>query len=275
MSAAAVSGASGAFTVETADGAVLQAFAEGQGPALLLVSGLGGTAGFWKSNAATLARSFRVIRFDQRGIAASTRGTTPCTIDQLALDCLSVLDAAGVERAVLLGHSTGGCIGQALGRIAPERLDGLILSATWLKPSRYMNALFGARRSILEENPQAYAATAVLISYPPVWLEANWGIYEAALAAAPASAEARQVVRERIDALLAFDGSAEIASLSVPALVLGARDDMIVPSFLQEELAVALPGCRKILLDSGGHFFPVSRPDAFTAKVVEWVGELK
>lgn len=274
MSAASPTGASGAFTVTTPDGAVLQAFVEGAGPALLLVSGLGGTAGFWKGTTATLARSFRVIRFDQRGIGASTRGSAPCTIDQLARDCLSVLDAAGVERAVLLGHSTGGCIGQALGRIAPERLDGLILSATWLKPSHYMGALFGARRAILAENPQAYAATAVLISYPPAWLEANWGVYEAAIAAAPVAPEARQVVRERIDALLSFDGSADIAALPMPTLVLGARDDMIVPSFLQEELAAALPGGRSILLDSGGHFFPVSRPDAFTAKVVEWIGEL-
>lgn len=274
MSGASPTGAGSAFTVTTLDGAVLQAFAEGEGPALLLVSGLGGTAGFWKSNTATLARSFRVIRFDQRGIGASTRGEAPCTIDQLALDCLSVLDAAGVERAVLLGHSTGGCMGQALGRMAPERLDGLILSATWLKPSHYMGALFGARRAILAENPQAYAATAVLISYPPAWLEANWGVYEAAIAAAPVSAGAREVVRERIDALLSFDGSADIAALPMPTLVLGARDDMIVPSFLQEELAAALPGSRKILLDSGGHFFPVSRPDAFTAKVVEWIGEL-
>ena len=81
-------------------------------------------------------------------------------------------------------------------------------------------------------------------------------------------------MRERIDALLSFDGSADIAALTMPVLVLGARDDMIVPAFLQEDLATALPGARKILLDSGGHFFPVSRPDAFTAKVVEWIGGL-
>jgi pimeloyl-ACP methyl ester carboxylesterase len=274
MSAASPTGASGAFTVTTPDGAVLQAFVAGAGPALLLVSGLGGTAGFWKATTATLARSSRVIRFDQRGIGASTRGSAPCTIDQLARDCLNVLDGAGVGRAVLLGHSTGGCIGQALGRMAPERLDGLILSATWLKPSHYMSALFGARRAILAENPQAYAATAALISYPPAWLEANWGVYEAAIAAAPVTPEARQVVRERIDALLSFDGAADIAALPMPTLVLGSRDDMIVPAFLQEELAAALPGGRSILLDSGGHFFPVSRPDAFTAKVVEWIGEL-
>ncbi|WP_245974238.1 alpha/beta fold hydrolase [Bosea caraganae] len=260
--------------VRTADGAELKASVEGSGPALLLVSGLGGTAGFWNDSAATLARSFRVIRFDQRGIGASSRGEAPCTIDLLARDCLAVLDAVGVKRAVLLGHSTGGCIGQSLARQAPERLDGLILSATWLKPSRYMTALFGTRRAILDENPQAYAATASLLAYPPAWLEANWAVHEAALAKAPSSAQARQVVRERIDALLAFDGSKHIGSLTLPALILGTRDDMIVPAFLQEELAAALHGARKTMLDTGGHFFPVSRPDAFTATVAEWIGAL-
>ncbi|AMJ63756.1 alpha/beta fold hydrolase [Bosea sp. PAMC 26642] len=264
----------GRFDVALPDGAVLRATVEGQGPALLLVSGLGGGAAFWDGNATTLSRSFRVIRFDQRGIGASTRGQAPCTIDQLAQDCLAVLDAAGAERAVLLGHSTGGCIGQSLARQAAGRLDGLILSATWLKPSRYMTGLFGTRRAILAENPQAYAATAALMAYPPAWIEANWEAYERALAQAPVTPEAQQVVRERIDALLAFDGSADVAALAMPVLILGARDDMIVPAFLQEELAAALPGSRKTMLDSGGHFFPVSRPDAFTATVAEWIGEL-
>lgn len=262
------------FTVETPDGARLAAFAEGEGRSLLLVSGLGGTAGFWMKTAATLARSFRVIRFDQRGISASSRGSAPCTIDQLAQDCLAVLDAAGAGRAALLGHSTGGCIGQSLARQAPERLDGLILSATWLRPSRYMAGLFGTRRDILDSDPRSYAATAALLSYPPDWLEANWSVFESALAAAPATQAAREVVRERIDALLAFDGSASIDALTMPALVLGARDDMIVPAFLQEELAAALPGSAKTMLDSGGHFFPASRPDAFTACVGQWLGGL-
>jgi len=273
MSAAQAS-AAGRFEVRTADGAVLKAFSEGAGQPLLLVSGLGGTAGFWTDNAATLARSFRVIRFDQRGIGGSTRGDAPCTISQLAMDCAAVLDEAGVARAVLLGHSTGGCIGQELGRFAPERLDGLILSATWLKPSRYMAGLFRTRLAILDADPAAYAATGALMAYPPTWLEANWPVFEAAAKGGPVSDEARAVVRERIGALLSFDGSAHAAALAMPVLILGARDDMIVPCFLQEELAAALRGSRKTMLDTGGHFFPVSRPDAFTATVAEWIGEL-
>lgn len=262
------------FSIFAADGATLQAFSEGRGRTLLLVSGLGGSAGFWTSIAATLARSFRVIRFDQRGIDASTRGSAACSIDELARDCLGVLDEAGVESAVVLGHSTGGCIAQSLARQAPDRIDGLILSGSWLKPSRYMAGYFGARREILASHPQAYAASSVLCAYPPAWIEANWHVFEAAQAAAPTTPQAQEVMRERMDALLSFDGSAEAATLSMPILVLGARDDMVVPAFLQEELAAALPGCSKTMLDTGGHLFPVSRPDAFTATVADWIGRL-
>lgn len=262
------------FDVRTADGATLRAFAEGRGRPLLLVTGLGGTAAFWTSIAETLARSFRVIRFDQRGIGASTRGRETCSIESLATDCIAVLDEAGLDRAVVLGHSTGGCIAQTLAHLAPERIEGLILSGSWLRPSHYMAGYFGARREIIGTNPEAYAATSVLCAYPPAWIEANWHIYEAALAAAPLTTAQQEVMRERIDALLAFDGREQAAELTVPVLVLGARDDMVVPAFLQEEIVAALPGCAKTMLDSGGHLFPVSRPDAFTATVADWIGRL-
>ena len=96
----------------------------------------------------------------------------------------------GADKAILLGHSTGGCIGQSLARQAPQRLAALVLSATWLRPSNYMSALFTTRRAVLQNDPAAYAATAALLAYPPAWLEANWPIYETALAHAPVSAEA-------------------------------------------------------------------------------------
>jgi aminoacrylate hydrolase len=274
MSADPPSAAPVSFDVATPDGAILRASAEGQGASLLLVSGLGGTAAFWEHSASILARTFRVIRFDQRGIGASTRGMAACNIDQLAQDCLAVLDAAGVERTMLLGHSTGGCIGQSIARQAPDRLDGLVLSATWLKPSHYMRALFDTRRSLLDQNSHAYASTATLLAYPPDWLEANWTVYESAISKASIGVQDRQVVRERINALLAFDGSADISSLAIPALILGARDDVIVPAFLQAELAGAIPAARMIMLDYGGHFFPISRPVEFTTAVAEWAEKL-
>jgi aminoacrylate hydrolase len=249
--------------VVTPDGASLRVLAAGSGPDLLLVSGLGGTAAFWNAATALLAARFRVIRLDQRGIGASTRGTAPCTIGQLGRDCIAVLDAVGSTRAVMLGHSTGGCIGMELARAAPERIAGLVLSATWARPNRHMQALFGARRALLDHDPQSYSAMACLMAYPPDWLEANWQAYDDALARAALSPAAIPLVRERIDALLQFDGRPHLTSLDMPCLVIGARDDLIVPGYLQEELAASLPNSTLQMLDHGGHFFPHTQEDAF------------
>ena len=61
------------------------------------------------------------------------------------------------------------------------------------------------------------------------------------------------------------------AVAALPTLVLGAADDMIVPAFLQQDLAAALPGSELILLEDGGHFFPISRTADFTACVSRWL----
>lgn len=260
------------FAVSTTDGAKLKGLSYGEGPeTVLLVSGLGGTANFWRDVAPVLADTRRVICFDQRGIGSSTRGTEEVTIDLLARDCLAVLDATNVERGIVIGHSTGGCIGQSLAKIAPSRAAGLILSASWLRPSRYMTALFKARREILAALPSTYAATAALFSHPPEWLEENWHVFDTTLAKAPVPQDAALVVRERIDALLSFDGSVDAPSLDLPTLVVGARDDAIVPYFLQEMLAAALPSAEMTVLGTGGHFFPVTRPVEFVEKITQWM----
>ena len=245
------------------DGAEIAFDVGGAGPDVVLVSGLGGAAGFWAPLVAALARRVRVIRFDQRGIGASTRGEAALTIDRLAQDCLALLDAIGADRPILVGHSTGGVIGQSLARQAPGRLGGFVPSGSWLRPNRFMTALFAARRSLLDHDPAAYAAIGAILGHDPAWLKENWASFEAIVAQPPASPEARRIVRERIDALVAFDGAAYAARLGVPTLVLGARDDMIVPSFLQQELAVAIPGARLAIAPDGGHFFPITRPDWF------------
>lgn len=258
----------------TDDGAELRFWSQGSGrKTLCLVSGLGGSGGFWKDVAPALAEHVRVISFDQRGIGGSTRGISAVTIECLARDCLSVMDAAGDEDCLLLGHSTGGCIVQACARLAPERVKGLVLSAAWMSKSRYMAALFKTRREILSMDPVAYAKSAALLSYPPDWLEQNWHVFDAAMANAPVDAWASKIVGERIDALLSFDGPPDKRVLALPALVLGSRDDMIVPFFLQEELGLAFPNARMTMFDSGGHFFPLSRRDAFIEEVSKWIAE--
>jgi aminoacrylate hydrolase len=254
-----------ASTATLKDGAELAVHVDGEGPDLLLVTGLGGTAAFWDPVVAPLAEKFRVIRFDQRGIAGSTRGTGAVDIDRLAADSFAVLDHVGSRRALLLGHSTGGVILQAMALADPSRISGLVLSGSWLRPNRYMAELFRSRAAILRIAPQEYAAMVAFLGYPADWLDANWPRYEAMLAAAPMTQAQQDVVAERIDAIMAFDRSREVGAIRLPVLVQGAEDDLIVPAFLQREQARAFPAAEVHFFRTGGHFFPVTRIEEFCA----------
>jgi len=258
-------------TVSLPDGAALRVIVDGAGPALLLISGLGGTANFWNPCVPALAKHFRVIRLDQRGIAKSTRGTASCTIDQLADDCLATLDHCGVDTAIVVGHSTGGCIAQTMALNAPQRVRACVLSATWGKPSRHRKELFTMRREMLFSNPVAYACSSVFMGHDAHWLNNNWAVLENAKTNAPVSPEAQRIVAERLDALIAFDRSDEVHTINVPKLILGARDDLIVPSFLQEELAAMLKDADIHIFEHGGHFFPVTRTELFTTRLLTWL----
>ncbi len=259
------------FSVALADGANIAAIEQGAGPAILLISGLGGTARFWDPCLPTLAAHHRIIRLDQRGIAGSTRGVAPCTIDQLAQDCFAVLDACHIESAVLVGHSTGGCIAQTMALAAPERAQALVLSGTWAQPNRYMHELFKLRRALLTSNPLEYATSAAFLSFESAWLNANWSAYESAVAGAPVSAFAQRITQERIDALLQFDRSNDIGRLRMPCLILGAHDDLMIPSFLQQALSNRIPDSSIHIFNHGGHFFPLTRSSAFLQIMINWL----
>ncbi len=252
------------------DGARIEAHSEGAGMPLLLISGLGGTAGFWQPCLRALTPHYRVLRLDQRGIAKSSRGTAACTIDQLADDCLAVLNHYEIDSALIAGHSTGGCITQSIALRYPQRLRACVMSGAWGAPSRHRRELFTIRRELLTQSPVAYASSSVFMGYDTAWLNGNWEVLESAIRNAPVTLAAQQVVMERIDALVSYDQSAALSSIQVPRLVLGARDDLIVPAFLQEQLHSLLPGSDLKLFDYGGHFFPASRTELFTSTLLEW-----
>lgn len=257
--------------VTMADGAKLACYRHGTGAPVMLVSGLGGTAAFWSTLVEKQADRWNIITLDQRGIGKSSRGQDKVTIRQLADDCLHVLDAMDVEQCIMIGHSTGGVITQDLAARHPDRIKAIVISGSWLKPHFYVEALFKQRLALLKTLPDAYQAFGVLLGYTPEWICDHWLVYEKALENGPHSVQAVDVIRERIEALLAFDGSASVKLLQMPALVLGARDDAIIPAPLQKELHRELPNSHLELLEAGGHFFPVTRLEESVAVITNFM----
>lgn len=255
------------FEVNLSDGASISCRVMGEGIPVLWVSGLSGVASFWERICPGL-EGIKSITFDQRGLCASKRGDAPVSVDRLAADAMAILDQLGLAQAHVVGHSTGGCIAMTMALAAPQRINSLIVSGSWAGPHPYLEALFGWRLKLLETDPTLYETIGSFISSTPRWLvDQPHGLRAPT---APWTAGRVAVAKERIAALLAFDRRQEIERLSLPCLVLGARDDMIIPLFLQEELARLMPTATLKVLDQGAHFFPHCQHEAFVNHARDW-----
>lgn len=244
----------------------------GEGEPLLLVSGLGGVGSYWKPNLPAFTPKYRVILHDHRGSGSSTHSRMKYSVDQMTDDLVRLMDRLRIERAHLVGQSTGGAIGQTLAITHPERVGKLVLAGTWTKADAYFLRLFEARKSLLNSaGVEAYIRALPVFLYPAWYVSAHIRVFEEREKLAIPASPPAEVIAARIDAICAFDRSAELGSIRAKTLVICARDDIITPSYFSEELARRIPGSTLKLLERGGHCASEAAQKAFEAEVLSFL----
>ncbi|WP_429453638.1 alpha/beta fold hydrolase [Paraburkholderia sp. WC7.3g] len=243
----------------------------GNGPAILLISGLGGRGSFWHRVMEILSPTYKTITFDHPGVGESKR-VGKQSIPNVVAAALDALDTLGVERATIVGHSTGSLVAQAIALEFPRRCKQLVLSGGWARPDGRFRDCFVVRKHVLmKAGSVAYGLLSDLLAYPNAW-------YNSAIARPhqPAFNEPHPadvaIVADRIDMLLHYSRIDELHQLDLRTLVIGARDDMVVPIEHSRELASLIPGSLLIEMD-GGHFFPRVEPEQYARYLLEFVGE--
>jgi pimeloyl-ACP methyl ester carboxylesterase len=120
------------MSVQTADhdGIQLAYGVRGEGEPLLMIHGLGYDRFGWGPLPDLLAHDFKVVVFDNRGVGDSDVPEGPYAVSQMVGDAAAVLDAAGIDRAHVLGVSLGGYIAQEFALTHPEKLHKLVLVST-------------------------------------------------------------------------------------------------------------------------------------------------
>ncbi len=106
-------------------GGELGAWCQGSGPPVLVLHGGPGLSEYTEALAGELDDGFTVYRYQQRGLAPSTT-SGPFNIRTHVADAVAVLDAIGVQRAYVVGHSWGGHLAMYLAAHHPDRLLGLV-----------------------------------------------------------------------------------------------------------------------------------------------------
>lgn len=245
----------------------------GDGPALLLIMGLGYDRHGWGPLPALLAEDFRVVAYDNRGIGESDVPPGPYSTEEMAGDALSVLDAAGIDRAHVVGTSLGGMVAQELVLAAPERVDHLVLActtpggSTFPIPQRTLdlvarfptlppeeayrlgveNAL--ADETVAERPDLVDEIFAYRLAHPPDM--AGWQAQAAAS--------------------LGFDAISRLGQVRAPTLVMHGTGDHVVDVRNAPLLAEVIPGAQLELYDERGHLFFWEEPERVARALREFL----
>ncbi|MFK7830435.1 MAG: alpha/beta fold hydrolase [Congregibacter sp.] len=244
----------------------------GEGHPLFFVAGLGGRGVFWQQQVETFAKHYRVILHDHRGVGHSTPDKVVFGAEHMADDLIAVMGAMGIERAHLVGHSTGGAIGQYIALRQPELLDKLVLSCSWAGPDAYITHLFNTRRQILINcGPEAYITVGNYLGTPSSFLQPQISSARNFMSERIKAFPGLQVELSRIAAVLGHDLRSEVHKITTQTLCIGAKDDQITPPGFTEELAEKIAGAELHLLEHGGHFCPIAATEHYNPRVLEFL----
>jgi pimeloyl-ACP methyl ester carboxylesterase len=243
----------------------------GDGPPLLLIHGLGYARWGWEPVAGSLAEDFSLLLFDNRGIGESDAPPGPYTVAELAGDALGVLDAAGVERAHVLGTSLGGMVAQELALAAPERVERLLLACT--TPGGPSAAPMPERTVRLFAEGPTLPPEVALRRFVENALApgADVAIVERIMAHRLATAQPFVSWQAQAAAGMTFDAADRIDAIEAPTLVLHGTDDFVVDPANGELLASLIPGARLEFFPGTGHLFFWEQPERFVRVVKEFL----
>ncbi|KAA9166447.1 alpha/beta fold hydrolase [Amycolatopsis acidicola] len=224
---------------------------DGDGPAVLLVHGLGGTSNFYQIQAEALAARFRVIRVDSAGAGRSgLRGDI--SIESHADDLAAVLDALDVASAAVVAHSMGTLVARTLAARHPRRVNALALLGAVAEPAEPGRQAQRDRAAVLREQGTAAVAPGVVAN----------ALSETTRRDKP---EVAAFVRELVmrqnpegyarncEALAAAADPGPVPA-ELPLLLVTGTDDKVAPPEVSEALAAAHGDATVAVLPGVGHW---------------------
>jgi pimeloyl-ACP methyl ester carboxylesterase len=260
-------------------------------PPVVLTDGIGCAGFIWARLFPALASHRRVIHWNYRGHGRSERPRDP---DRMSLlDCVDdlfrVLDDAGVDRAVLAGHSMGVQVSLEAHRRDPGRVAGLaLICGSYARPldtfhdDDLLARAFPFARRLVDRFPGA--ARFAFEKLVPTELLYQYGRY--------LEVNRRLVRRQdllpylddlsRIDPVLfvkllataaVHDASDHLERVDVPTLVVAGERDTFTPMWLSVRMHACIPGSELLVLPGGSHVGPLERPELLAARLDRFLEE--
>ena len=253
----------------------------GSGPLVVMVMGTGSPGRVWHAHQrpALLAAGYRVVTFDNRGIAPSSECAEGFTVADMVADTAALIEHLDSGPAIVVGTSLGARITQELALARPDLVRGAVLLGTYGRPTPMVEAFSAGERALYDQGielPRDFhaAVTAHLNLSPHTladdrsardWLDIIGFGGQQRSPGVRAQLDLDDRHENRLDAYRAIDR---------PVMVVGFADDRTLPVFLSREVADAIPGARYEEVERTGHFGYLERPEAVNGLLIDFLSSL-
>jgi pimeloyl-ACP methyl ester carboxylesterase len=245
--------------------------------ALLLIHGHPFDRTMWQPQLAPIASlGWRLVVPDLRGYGASPGGGEKTTLDVFARDLLMLLDHLGIDQAVVAGLSMGGQIAMEICRLAPARVRGLVLAATFpqaeTEPGKRHRIATAER--LLAEGMAGYATEMLprMLAAGSIQSAPEMAQHVARMMRHAPAAGAAAALRGRAERP---DYCAVLERFERPALIVVGDQDAFTTRQDADRMHTLLKDSELAWLPGVGHMPNLERPDAFNIALSELLTRLK
>ena len=230
---------------------------------VLFIHGAGGGQYTWSCQKGFFEKEFNPIIIELPGHGKSGKEGEQ-EIVTYAEQVYEFLQALGIRKIFLVGHSMGGAIVQTLALIHPEMIKAIVLVGTGARLKVLPMILNGIKNNFQETIPRiiqyAYSRKA-----PPELIE---GGVNQMLQCRP------EVLHGDFSACDRFDVMKEVEKIDLPTLILCGEDDALAPVLYSKFLHGRIKGSKLEVLPNAGHMVMMESPQAFNEKINRFIEEI-
>lgn len=254
----------------------------GDGPVVLFFGATAYPGDIWKPyQVPRLKRDLHLLLHDYRGVGQSDHPDEPYSTAGFARDAVGLLDALGIDRVHVLGHSMGGRAAQCLALDFPERVKSLILFGSG--PGSFQGANRWTRGiplqmavELTERGFDGYQHHHVCDTdhvFGPTFRHAHPEIVEQAYQIIWQALPSVKCYLRHVIARQEHQTTERLGEIRCPTLVVVGDQDISPPSHVEasEALAQGIPGTEFVVLKDRGHLHFWEDPDESNALILDWV----
>lgn len=251
----------------------------GAGDPVVLIGGFSMVKESWGLQVQGLAKRFRVITFDNRGVGETRYPPGPFTVSDMAADTVGLLDALELDAAHVFGVSMGGLIAQTIALEYPGRVRKAVLGCTTHGGRHAVRASGEVMESLGKATDptvpvEEAVRTWVTIMFSRRFIEEEPARLDDFVRFSIRNWPSPEGSAGQIGALSVFNVRRRLGEIRCPVLTVTGSEDRMMPPENARRLAEGIPGARHYVVQGAGHGFFFERPEEVNRVLIEFFGGL-